>query len=128
MILEATATALTDATEVATTPEVGDTTIVVTALDKRLRVSPGGTSVVRYRVTNSGDTAAVVRIKVTASRSDWAIEVIASGGDTPALAPMSIPPNDAVTVLVRITVPPNAYAGDQNTIIVEALPTDDAPA
>jgi len=128
VVLEATATALTDATEEATTPEAGNQTIVVTALDDRMTVSPGGTSVMRYRVTNSGATAAEVRIQVTASRSDWAVEVIAPDGGTPALAPMTISPNDAVTVLVRITVPPDAYAGEQNTISVEALPADDVPS
>jgi len=79
-------------------------------------------------VTNSGATAAAVRIRITTSRSDWAVEVITTDGGSSVLAPMTISPDGAITVLVRITVPPDAYAGEQNTISVEALPTDDAPA
>jgi uncharacterized membrane protein len=87
----------------------------VEALTPDDEATPGETGRYRFRLTNMADVTVTIAPIATNSHDGWSSELYAADGITRLADRMTIAPGQAVEVIVKVTVPADARAGDTNT-------------
>jgi hypothetical protein len=110
------------ATTSATIPTLAAPTesIRVSAVTEDQATKPGATTGYRFRIENGSSVPASVKLAATNSAAGWSAEIFDANGSTQITQAISIPAGGFVDVIVRVTAPPAARAGDQNSTTLVA--------
>jgi hypothetical protein len=135
------ATPTSDETDVDLTPETDPTTATPTASPQPTReiedvnveaisigtsAIPGGTIDQLFRITNPNQSDVTVRLEVSTSAPGWEATVLDATVTFTIDDLITIAAADHLDVIVRVTIPPEAYAGDRSTTSLHAIPVESA--
>lgn len=102
------------------TPTVEPDSVVVRARSAETSAIPGQTVDQSFHVRNTSSHDVTVRLTVTTSARGWEAIMLTGSGDAPQPEIVTIPAATEIEVIVRVTVPPDAYRGDQNRTSLDA--------
>jgi hypothetical protein len=111
----------TTATHTATVEPESDP-IVVEAMDETLDAIPGETVDQHFQIRNISDQAITVEVTATTSSATWGVDLFAVDGVSPMTEPIVIEAYGSHKVIVRISIPFDAYAGDRSSIGLDVQP------
>ena len=94
--------------------------IRVSAVTDDHATKPGATTSYRFRIANASSGPATVNLVASNSAPGWSAKIFDASGRAPILGPIVAPAQGFVEVIVRVTSPRAARAGEQNSTTLTA--------
>lgn len=94
--------------------------IRVSAVTDDHATKPGATTSYRFRIANASSGPATVNLVASNSALGWSAKIFDASGRAPILGPIVAPAQGFVEVIVRVTSPRAARAGEQNSTTLTA--------
>jgi hypothetical protein len=84
------------------------------------KTKAGATTGYRFRILNDSSAPASVKVIATNSATGWTAQIFDASGGVQITQAIAIPADGFVDVIVRVTAPRGARAGDQNSTTLVA--------